>query len=314
MNKAKFQQIISQIPQFTHFQRIFFLLRLKNIDDYQKTCDIIESRIESNKTCPHCSSSHFNKHGFQSGLQRYRCKFCGKTFNSLTNTNLARLRKKDLWLEYSNCIIDTKSIRKSSKKLNISTSTAFRWRHRMLATSQSSEPQSLSGIIEADDTFFLESQKGQKKLNRPARKRGGTSKKRGLSKDQVSVLVACDRAGKEADYITGFGPTTGDWLTNNFSEHIEKDAILITDSAPSFHKFCSEKHIEHIRINTTKGHRVKGVFHIQNVNSYHSLIKNWIRRFRGVATKYLANYLGWCNELNKRKINEPSIILKIAIN
>ena len=32
---------------------------------------------------------------------------------------------------------------------------------------------------------------------------------------------------------------------------------------------------------------------IQNVNAYHSRLKNWMARFHGVATRYLPNYLGW---------------------
>jgi hypothetical protein len=35
-----------------------------------------------------------------------------------------------------------------------------------------------------------------------------------------------------------------------------------------------------------------GAFHIQNVNAYDSRLKEWIRRFHGVATKYLENYVG----------------------
>src|SRR3984885_13457742 len=34
-------------------------------------------------------------------------------------------------------------------------------------------------------------------------------------------------------------------------------------------------------------------FHINNVNAYHSRLKEWLRPFHGVATKNLANYLGW---------------------
>jgi hypothetical protein len=34
-------------------------------------------------------------------------------------------------------------------------------------------------------------------------------------------------------------------------------------------------------------------FHINNVNAYHSRLKGWMRRFQGVATKNLPNYLGW---------------------
>ena len=34
-------------------------------------------------------------------------------------------------------------------------------------------------------------------------------------------------------------------------------------------------------------------FHINNVNAYHSRLKQWLRPFHGVATKNLPNYLGW---------------------
>jgi hypothetical protein len=40
--------------------------------------------------------------------------------------------------------------------------------------------------------------------------------------------------------------------------------------------------------------RVRGsIYHIQNVNSYHSRLKRWMLRFNGVATKYLHNYIRW---------------------
>ncbi len=34
-------------------------------------------------------------------------------------------------------------------------------------------------------------------------------------------------------------------------------------------------------------------FHIDNVNAYHSRLKEWLRRFHGVATQNPRNYLGW---------------------
>jgi hypothetical protein len=33
--------------------------------------------------------------------------------------------------------------------------------------------------------------------------------------------------------------------------------------------------------------------HINNVNAYHSRLKQWLVPFKGVATKNLPNYLGW---------------------
>jgi hypothetical protein len=33
--------------------------------------------------------------------------------------------------------------------------------------------------------------------------------------------------------------------------------------------------------------------HINNVNAYHGRLKEWMRRFHGVATKNLPSYLSW---------------------
>ena len=67
----------------------------------------------------------------------------------------------------------------------------------------------MTGIVEADEAFVLLSDKGsrvweraEKGLpaatdppDRKARKRGGKAAKRGLSHEQVPVLVAADRSG-----------------------------------------------------------------------------------------------------------------------
>jgi hypothetical protein len=49
----------------------------------------------------------------------------------------------------------------------------------------------------------------------------------------------------------------------------------------------------------------------QSVNGLHSRMKQWIDRFKGVATKYLDNYLAWflfvdsrSNESTKHNIKE----------
>ena len=45
--------------------------------------------------------------------------------------------------------------------------------------------------------------------------------------------------------------------------------------------------------------------HINNVNAYHSRLKEWLRRFHGVATRNLPNYLGWRRALEASP--EPTI-------
>lgn len=67
----------------------------------------------------------------------------------------------------------------------------------------------------------------------------------------------------------------------------------------------------HKALNLTKGLRIiEKVFHIQNVNSYHSHLHVWMKRFNGVATKYLDNYLSWFRFFDANENpNENSLLL-----
>ncbi|OES45448.1 hypothetical protein BA724_17505 [Domibacillus iocasae] len=90
------------------------------------------------------------------------------------------------------------------------------------------------------------------------------------------------------------------------------DNILVTDAWRGYKTYAKEKGIEHYRIKSNDGkHVIKGLYHIQNVNDLHSRIKQWINRFKSVATKYLANYLAWflfvdsrSNESTRHNIKE----------
>jgi hypothetical protein len=72
------------------------------------------------------------------------------------------------------------------------------------------------------------------------------------------------------------------------------DVILCTDREKALAAVAKEMGITHRPVNLAAGQRiVAGVYHVQNVNAYDSRLKEWMRRFHGVATRYLGNYLGW---------------------
>ena len=74
------------------------------------------------------------------------------------------------------------------------------------------------------------------------------------------------------------------------------DAVLCTDGSGMLAKVASDLGIEHHAVNTLRGERTRGAWNLQSVNAYHSRFKQWMRRFNGVATACLPNYLGWCRE------------------
>jgi hypothetical protein len=133
---------------------------------------------------------------------RFRCKSCGRTFNALSKTPMAHLRKKEKWLAHARAMIEGKSLAKTAQACGVHPTTAFRWRHRFLRAPSSDKPRGLSGIVEADETFVLESFKGRwSDLPRAARKRGGKARHPGLHQDNIPILVARDRKGATFDAI-----------------------------------------------------------------------------------------------------------------
>jgi transposase-like protein len=127
---------------------------------------------------PRCGNARCYRHVFANDSQRYWCCACGRTFNDLTGTPLALLRLKAKWLAYSQVLFDSLSVRKGADRGGVHRNTAFHRRHRYLQWVKLDRPSALNSIVEADETFLLESQKGSRTLDRPLRHRGGHASKR----------------------------------------------------------------------------------------------------------------------------------------
>jgi len=186
MHNKAFGKLLEQLQNLTFEQT-------KKVEKYLHAKTSIETLEEITgevNHCPHCKSESFYKWGVRSGLQRYRCKEGSKTFNTLINTSLARLRHKEAWTDYAQDLIAGESIRKSAKHCHVDKSTTFRYRHRILQVPIKIKAEHLHGIIEFDETYFLESHKGEHSLDRKPRKRGGkASKKEGSHQNRLLCLL-----------------------------------------------------------------------------------------------------------------------------
>ena len=148
----------------------------------------IELGVDDERRCPHCGAGGAVSRGKARGLRRFWCKDCGKTFGALTGTALSGLHHKERWLAFGASLGAGETIKESAERCGIAPSTAHRWRHRFLAAVRQA-PDRLAGIVEADETFVLESREGEWKLDRKPRRRGGKARKRGLSREQVPIVV-----------------------------------------------------------------------------------------------------------------------------
>lgn len=304
MRKPELKRIVAALRQLSPGQRKVVAVELAELETQSTATVIVEGRFASGATCPHCKSCQVIRHGHANGLQRYRCRECGKTFSALTGTPLSRLHKRSKWLDQVQALRDGQTLRNVARNLTIHLSTAHRWRHRFLAEPRAIQPQALTGIAEADETFFLLSFKGKRSgLERLARKRGGKAVARGLSHEQVPVLVARDRSGVTMDCV--LNATNGTALSAALKPFVARDVVLCTDGSKAFAGAARELGVEHHAVNLSAGIRVDGAWHVQNVNAYHSRLKGWIYKFRGVATRYLANYLGWFRALDRDSTGSP---------
>jgi transposase-like protein len=281
---------LTEIDDLSPAQRLATARLLAGQPSLEAVIGLLEERIGAKRGCPHCAAAGAVIRGRANGLKQYCCKGCGKTFNALTGTPLARLRRKDCWTEFAASLSDGDTVKASAERCGVAGSTAFRWRHRFLRSATAGAIK-LRGIVEADETFILMSRKGERKLDREARRRGGKASKRGQSDEQVPVLVAADRSGATVSAV--LPAVSAAHLQSVLGPVLDQDALLVTDGCTSYPPCAAALGVSHEALNQTAGERVRGELHIQTVNSRHERLKTFLRRHRGVATKYLDSYLRW---------------------
>jgi transposase-like protein len=308
----QFKQFIEQATSLSRRQRADLADVLNRGLRKEQTAALIEAAV-ARHACPRCHSLRVHRDGHADGLQRYRCVSCARSFNSLTGTPLARLRHRTKWLPYLDCMLQSGTVRRAAALVGIHKNTSFRWRHRFLHSTKHDRSLPLAGIIEADETYLLESQKGSRQLGRPARRRGGSARRRGLSHEHDCILVARDRTGRTVDFVTGRAPLRPAHLQRCLPPVVAADVMLVTDGHPAYPAFARKAGISHRAVNLSAGVRVAGALHVQNVNAYHSRFKQWLRRFNGVASRYLPNYLGWRWALDGGRISSPEMLLRSAL-
>jgi len=275
--------------------------------------------------CTLCGSLNVKKDGHRKdkyNTQKYFCNDCKHYFTITTNSIVSGTRK-DLttWQKYINCMMNGFTVRQSADECGIHKNTAFRWRHKILdALTNMMNEVELDGIVEADETYFKQSFKGNHKksktfvMPRKRHSRGGKSKKRGLSKDKVCVPCAVNKDGLSVGKPATLGKPTVSTMHKVFDGRITSSAILCTDGEKAYQKFSKDNKIELVQIAGGKGK--KGNYHIQHINNYHSRLKDFIKKFNGVSTKYLGNYIVWHNFVNfahDSRENKEEIMLNYAI-
>ncbi len=115
-------------------------------------------------------------------------------------------------------------------------------------------------------------------------------------------MVTCDRSQNKELRVATRGRISKKDLDQVFDGKLEKAETLCTDTHRSYTAFAKSNELDHQKFNVSKGQRVKNkIYHVQNVNNTAKRLRQWMKPFNGVATKYLQNYMNWFMVLERIK-------------
>jgi len=85
---------LERLQELSPGQRQALMAQLHTPDGQQQVLAQLDRARASAVGCPHCAGVRVVRNGQADGLQRLKCRGCGKTFNALTATPLASRRQR----------------------------------------------------------------------------------------------------------------------------------------------------------------------------------------------------------------------------
>ena len=269
--------------------------------------------------CAYYGSIKFHKHDKKSNKQRYKCYHFKKTFTSTTSSTLNYLHKShyDKFKKFIECAINNLSLKITAEICNVSVFYTFNWRHKIIKylTNKQQLNEFVSGLIE------INSKKWNFKnwIDRKSRRHDYVPHLEdsvGLRKDKVCITTAIDRTKNILVNFISFGKPNAQILYNSHKDKIiePNNSKIIIDGDRVYIGFtkqigCELKMLSKHNFNNHKIRKMpiiknnNGVrYHIQNINNFHSHIKDVINNnFKGVSSKYLVQYINWVKWLRLNK-------------
>ncbi|HRR51991.1 MAG TPA: IS1595 family transposase [Bacteroidales bacterium] len=281
LTKEGKREFLDNLYEFLNTNRLTAL-------DYQRIKILSTAPI-----CPRCRCEYVTKAGVHNGRQVYKCKNCKYQFRETAKSLVYHLHKYPLILDYLKCMLEGKSLRACAREVGISLPTSFRWRHKILSAIQGLEGGiNFSGITEADELLLQYSEKGRR-YKSPEEKEQAIK----TIHPNVAVLVMTDREGNLLFKHTGENRVQNSQIKEELKRRVSENNLICFKPNDEFKQAVMESPGKKVIVR----HKTKGLA-IYSVNVAEKKITNflvWMMRFRGVATKYLQNYLMWFVVMNK---------------
>jgi transposase-like protein len=214
------------------------------------------------------------------------------------------------------------SSRRIARELGVHIRTSYRWCWWLRNAALSYEmDRRLDGTVEADELYHTSGNKGQathggkKHLERRARRR---RKKREpgrghYDKDRPAVIAWVSRQGPVVvQAVRDFTVTT---VQKAADLAVEAGSRLYTDSASSYRAL---KGYVHEYVNHTRKEYARGEVHENRAECLFSLLKPYLRVFRGISKINLPGYVGFFQFLrnfrHQNAFQQAELILQAALD
>lgn len=204
---------------------------------------------------------------------------CNRSFRDTTGTPLHQLHKKEKIKKYIEALQKGMSIRKAAAFVGISKNTSFAWRHKLLSSltniPQPEEKNSLAGALIIKLPYSDKGRKKEPETNTLATK----------------TLLLASESEIWLQKIKNTNSTID--IARTIAQRLSKGFIITkTDNILS----RAVKHQTNAKIIKTSN---DSSAHIKLVQSIQVELKNWMDKFKGVATKYLQHYWSWFVSLKR---------------
>jgi transposase-like protein len=277
------------------------LHQLFNVD----TCDMYIHTLRWQDRplhCPRCHSHDVDPwgsyHYYRPGLKRYWCNGCRRTFNNLTNTLLSQSRRSLAhWILATFLLCLTCSSRRIASEVGVHVRTSYRWCWWLRNTAISYEiDRQLEGTVEADELYHIAGNKGQAKQGgpKPLGRRSRCRRKRCepgrgyYDKDRPAIIAWVNRQGSVVlQAVRDFTVST---VQKAADLAVQAGSRLYTDSASSYRAL---KGYVHEFVNHTQKEYARGDVHENRAECLFSLLKPYLRVFRGLSKYNLPGYVGF---------------------
>jgi transposase-like protein len=258
----------------------------------KNSCDYCSIAVD--RTHPSCGARGAWRDGHEeSGLQRFRCRGCGRRHNPPTGAVLEH-SKADMaaWIQFVRPMRFNVPLDAAAEVCGVSHQTAWGWRHGAFAAADGHQGR----VVLKDGAWIGETYIVDADLSHGF----GQARKRGLSGQQACIAVAIDAHKNPVAVVCGHGKPPSRRIREGLEPHIAEGPAIVGDRERAHNALVKAIKGAHEAYKADASDPV----HLERVamaNDLCSWIKRYLWRFTGMETKYLRSYLNWYVYLSRVK-------------